>query len=206
MSEQLNAVPEAPQSTLVVPSQGGDVGNWGTIANGALQKLLNWTNAQVHNAGGVPSIQAGTLLARPAAAVAGRLYLVTDATPEPVLTRDAGAAWEVVGGAEYGSNANGSYVRYQDGTQICFLLVTNQAPPSATYVRGATTLPAAFVDSTYRLALATGDSDSIGYNTDRWHNAMLYAPQTTSFSWKLITSTAANYGVQVYGVAVGRWK
>lgn len=67
-------------------------GKTGNVTLGAadvgLGSVLN--SAQVVNAGGVPSIQAGTFAARPAASTSGRLYLATD-TAE--LYRDTGSIW-----------------------------------------------------------------------------------------------------------------
>lgn len=61
--------------------------------------LNNVTNSlQVINAGGAPSIQEGTLAARPAAGVAGRIYIATDTMR---WYRDNGLSW-VVGGSDPG--------------------------------------------------------------------------------------------------------
>ena len=60
-------------------------------ADVSLGNLVN--SLQVVNAGGIPSLQAGALSARPAPSSAGRLYLATD-TEE--LYRDSGNAWLLI--------------------------------------------------------------------------------------------------------------
>ena len=62
------------------------------------------TDQLVYNAGGTPSMQTGTLAARPAAGTAGRLYITTDTN---MIYRDTGSAWTQVGeaGLLYTENA-----------------------------------------------------------------------------------------------------
>jgi len=63
--------------------------------------------SQVINAGGVVSMQAGTLADRPAAGILGRIYIRTDVTPNTQF-RDTGSTWVQIGGGGAGGNVNGS--------------------------------------------------------------------------------------------------
>lgn len=101
---------------------------------------------------------------------------------------------------EYGSNANGSYIRFADGTQICWhamadLDCTTAAGAlfiSSTYTW---TLPAAFVSNTYNLS-------GTHNNTTRW----LVGTAASATSATLRTISYANgTAVSVRPVAVGRW-
>lgn len=90
MSEQLNAVSEVPQDTLTVPSQGADVGDWGTKLNAALQKLLNWSKhynthqARIDNPHGVTAAQAGAVKnALDAPQIVAAAAAATDANGNP---------------------------------------------------------------------------------------------------------------------------
>ena len=55
----------------------------------------------VSNAGGVISMQSGTLAARPVAATAGRMYVATDSGE---IYRDNGATWDKVGSAPHAAH------------------------------------------------------------------------------------------------------
>lgn len=65
--------------------------------------------------------------------------------------------------AEFGSNANGSYVRYLDGTQICWRNNISVTLSSAAAVAWTGTFPAAFSGSTTAL-FATGGGGNSGEN------------------------------------------
>lgn len=72
-------------------------------------KSLSWETASggILNGGGVPSISAGITADRPAAGVAGRLYVSTD---EKKIYRDMGSVWAQISPASYEYVANTSGV------------------------------------------------------------------------------------------------
>jgi hypothetical protein len=155
----------------------------------------------VRNAGAVPSVQAGTGAARPAAGTAGRLYVVTDATPLPRIDRDTGTAWtEGVGGPQFGANANGQYLRWENGVQLCWGRVIGFGELESRLNSVAWTYPAAFVD--VPIVLVAGASNFNGTPV-----------LATSFNpWKTGTTVFVhmpngrpNY-TSAECAAVGRWK
>lgn len=127
------------------PLDGGPEG----IDNVPTRQLANRTrwliDSMIRNVGGVPSFQAGTLAARPAFGTPGRLYLVTDATPLPRLDRDTGTAWvQGVAGAQYSSNANGGFVRWENGVQLCWHRIAGFGALESSLNTVVWTFPAAF--------------------------------------------------------------
>lgn len=77
------------------------------------------------------------------------------------VARYTGANWIVDRQIERGSNANGSYVRFADGTQICRTETNQAVRVSASRMAYSWTFPAAFIDSNSSLsAMLPGASGS----------------------------------------------
>lgn len=106
---------------------------------------------------------------------------------------------------ERGSNANGDYIRFADGTQICTLLETKSYTTAAygsihrdTTTAGAWTFPAAFID------VPTGGTFSVNSNG-------VWAGQGVSTRWgmynRALFSAIAQAGVSLTSTstAIGRW-
>jgi len=109
---------------------------------------------------------------------------------------------------ERGSNANGDYVRFADGTQICTMLFWIAIPAgSGGFSTGEATvpLPAQFVDASYSVsgcqASAHGNSGAaattFGTGTVRT-SSTFYARAAST-----LTDTAFNVSFRV--TAIGRW-
>jgi hypothetical protein len=86
-------------SSVIVQNQGTPIGSYTAVnfAGGGVSTVNSGSGvatvtvpAAVLNAGGSPSVQQGTLSARPAAGTAGRLYISTD---NSVIYRDTGSVW-----------------------------------------------------------------------------------------------------------------
>lgn len=106
---------------------------------------------------------------------------------------------------ERGSNANGEYVRFADGTQVCFASKSDaSAAISNAYLGGfrsaglSWTFPAAFASAPFPSA-SPGDINS-GFD------AAAVGPSTTSttYIYTAVTSQAAATRT-VYLIAIGRW-
>jgi hypothetical protein len=108
---------------------------------------------------------------------------------------------------ERGSNSNGEYVRFADGTQICTKTVSNLGPidtaHGSLFVSAQIALgnwPAAFTAAPVRSVTGQGVTNAVMIFGDT-------APSTTSaggiFLARGNTSAATNFGVGVMGV--GRW-
>ncbi len=102
--------------------------------------------------------------------------------------------------AEYGTNANGSYVRYYNGVQLCFM-EDSTSVSAASFMSDTLTLPAAFSGASY-IVVATQGSNSGGY----W-NMSTYTYTTTGFSYTLrhIDASSATGNLVAYFIVFGRW-
>lgn len=105
---------------------------------------------------------------------------------------------------ERGSNANGSYVRFADGTQIC--TTANAGAAACTTANGSVfassagswTFPAAFVGTAAEISLSGSISTA-----DRWVCAS--ATSTTAATWKQRSATSSSTQIETRLMAVGRW-
>lgn len=110
-------------------------------------------------------------------------------------------AGEVV---ESGSNANGEYVRFADGTQIC-----RRADPDLTTISTATgavysttsswTYPAAFIEGPTVLGNSSRSTGGASWG------GSVGTPGPTSVVLYAIAS-AQNTNARIQGLAIGRWK
>lgn len=102
---------------------------------------------------------------------------------------------------ERGSSANGEFVRYADGTQIC--TKTNLSTPNASTALGAIfrsgdvtwTYPAAFAAG----PVVVGDAD----NPDTWVSTA--TPGTTTCVMRVLAGTSKTATVAFRATATGRW-
>lgn len=155
---------------------------------------------------GYPVTSAGTLIVIASGSTTSRItqvYLVQSSN-EIYYRRYVSSAWtdwvQLYPGVISGSNSNGRYIKYPDGTMICWC----NGSKSVMSTGGITvTFPEAFVDNTYSAhanainlsnCLATCDNTSAS-STNVW---MFKATDGTTPS----TGTSVNYSV----MAVGRWK
>lgn len=111
-----------------------------------------------------------------------------------VRTGDTGAiTWtDLVG--ESGSNANGEYVRFPTGTQICRQYITSSASAELTW-----TFPAAFVSTAYRPA-ALPNFSAAENRAPRVTNKM-----TTSLDVSVFNTSNARVATGLEMMAIGRW-
>ncbi len=124
----------------------------------------------------------------------------TGASPSGILfsrSRVTGAwgAWFSGGVVEGASNANGRYIRLQDGTQTCWQTVT-----TLTTAEVAATFPAAF-SSTTNLATVTGVNAS---------GSTVIAPRVTArtaiaLNLSAFNSSNARVAAQIDLITIGRW-
>lgn len=99
---------------------------------------------------------------------------------------------------ESGSNANGNYIKFDDGTMICHttILHNSLAVPSSDLVW---TFPATFIDA-YSIPVIT--PASIGY--ELWGVAT--GVLTTSMNYRVTSKTSITTNVRARLFALGRWK
>ena len=101
---------------------------------------------------------------------------------------------------ESGDNANGYYVRFADGTQVCFGLSIVSANNSDT-VTGSWTFPAEFIETACVSVLAAGSIGGGGFTTT-------FASQTDfGVTFYMFGLGGVRTGTQnAYCIAIGRWK
>jgi hypothetical protein len=95
---------------------------------------------------------------------------------------------------ESGSNANGEYVKFADGTMICTFTVATSASAAVTK-----TLPATFVDSLY---------SAVGTNVNSTNSADItvkFSNRTTTTVGVVLTSNGALLASTANCIAIGRW-
>ena len=99
---------------------------------------------------------------------------------------------------ESGDNANGNYVRFADGTQVCWIfgLYQQNVPAAVTY-------PAAFVSSP---AIAFASGTNVG--TSAGNNTVFYfiSNSATGFSYKTEHNNTVITGAGLVYIAIGKWK
>lgn len=152
----------------------------------------------VSNAGGTPSIQAGALASRPAAATAGRLYVATDT----MLTyRDNGSTWDTVLPA-----FTGDVTKALGGTA---LTLANSGVTAGSYfkvtvdTKGRVTAGASLADTDVTTALGyTPVSTTERYANPSWISELAGAKVTGNISGNANASTklvSGNWTVEVSG-------
>lgn len=94
---------------------------------------------------------------------------------------------------ERGSNGNGEFIRFADGTQICLGAASSPSDGLGSTV----SLPAAFVNTGYRVALAARD------NFPRFGAA--FSRTTTSFRAQTYTNSGGASTTSLDYIAIGRW-
>lgn len=156
----------------------------------------------------VPAVADGTLSIK---RQDGTNVLSIDATGKAVIPGVVGTVAQVGGiptgqVVERGSNANGEYVRFADGTQIC-------VKPSLGTMQTATAVGSIFRDATansllwsYPAEFVPGSVAVSAYSeqtaSNRWVTATAGGSGASCMAWSGVTSTVAvEYGM----CAIGRW-
>jgi hypothetical protein len=102
---------------------------------------------------------------------------------------------------ERGSNANGSFVKYADGTMICQFQYSNNRTVSSTVISVTRTLPATFVNSNY-FAVGSPFTTRVDLQTLAVP-ASSGGKSTTTVELNDFRSNATNATFDV--VVIGRW-
>lgn len=129
----------------------------------------------------------------------GWSLVLTQATLVGTVSQSAGLP---TGAAiERGSNANGEYVRFADGTQICTiagLSVSNASTATGSLYRSGSvywSYPAAFV----ALPVASAEVD----DSDAW--AVGGTPTLTQIGFRAVSAVSKTTALSIRAMAVGRW-
>lgn len=98
-----------------------------------------------------------------------------------------------------GSNANGEWVRWEDGTQVCYKIVTPVIATGDTYVDSYFTYPAAFIASPI-IAASAARSEM----TDVSLRSV--GPTNVQFRVKIASVQDSAFNANMHYIAIGRWK
>ncbi len=111
-------------------------------------------------------------------------------------TAGAWSAWSPIGWNSGGTGPNGRYVRYDDGTQICWQIIT-----TSTSAEAAVTFPAAFTSLTdLRTTFGVNASAAIALSP-RLTNRTVSGMDVSCFN-----ASNARVATAVEAVTIGRWK
>ncbi|SOC48454.1 hypothetical protein SAMN05892877_1705, partial [Rhizobium subbaraonis] len=125
------------------------------------------------------------------------------------ITDDPAGAYLYSRIIERGSNDNGEYVRFADGTQRCWKTAVHNASLGATTAAdGAWTLPVSFVDDNYLVGTnCRNNTSAAGVRTAAQHfSASAVSDSSSSALWGIYNggSTAATFRLDLF--AEGRWR
>lgn len=102
-----------------------------------------------------------------------------------------------------GSNSNGSWIRFTDGTMIQYNL------EQSTSGSGSTLLPVQFLNTSYNVVTTCLNESSISES----HNAEIVSLSISSFSWikkyipiPIVAGTGGGASQKFYWTAIGKWK
>lgn len=128
--------------------------------------------------------------------------LTFDATPTAGSTNpvtSGGIATAIAQSTASGSNANGTYVKFVDGTMICYNIIS-QFTFTANSTRTEThNFPAAFVTApVVTLNINTTIPDKLSLSC--------YGVSATQYVLNAVSTFSANQGPTVWVMAIGRWK
>jgi len=144
--------------------------------------------------------QRGHLLVLKTSGATTQVYVPTSGDPGIYWRQYAGDAWSswATAGAMYGSNSNGSYIRFVDGTQICWGTAVGAGPDPQTV-----TYPAAFVSAPAVLAFQSDHPPYFVSVDSQWGYG------TTQQRFRKYNSNGSSYTGPYYQfnyIAIGRWE
>ncbi|MEP6587512.1 MAG: hypothetical protein ABJA84_01985 [Polaromonas sp.] len=156
---------------------------------------------------GVPAVPTAAALDNTTQAASTAFVLANSYRKNNILGTVSQSAGVPTGAViERGSNANGEYVRFADGTQICNFNLTIGGPSTTlgsifTNSSSTWTYPAAFMVS----GVPSIKVDEYGGNGATWAGLGGGATGATSATFQIFKATAATVASQVSLSAIGRW-
>ena len=103
---------------------------------------------------------------------------------------------------ESGSNENGSYIKFADGTLICIGDTMNVLASEIAEAQFLVTYPIAFVNYP-----SVTISNVYSYYRDLILSVAAPTPSNFKVNWyKQLGTAAANSNIRVYWIAIGKWK
>lgn len=122
-------------------------------------------------------------------------------TRHKAITSGNISGWGGVNGIITETNSNGTYVKYPDGTMICFgSFATGSCPPGQIIGTQSRNYPVAFVGTPVMTLLARADTTT--------GTALAYLGSNTSGAWwgYAQNNTDTARAISIHWTAIGRWK
>ena len=184
--------------------------NWSTLTDAGTYEVASGAFG-TGSANTPPAVaQQGHLVVFKTSGVTTQIYIPKGSDPGIYRRQYAGGTWSpwATAGAVYGSNSNGSYIRFADGTQICWASHSDSSFNSI--VIGNDTnykyrpkywlFPAAFANT----PVVTSSGDIEGARVDILNSYDSSTTQCTIEVGQYNTSTIVV--TSCYTLAIGRWK
>ena len=128
-----------------------------------------------------------------------------DAFKQDFMTHQAESASKHI--TESGSNANGSYIKFDDGTMVCFKNLHELAFTSVSYCQSPWIFPASFFDSP---SVSSSIIFSISKNPSKLLGVGSWSTSSTQSSGIRVYDSSNGFiegdKVVVIVIAIGRWK
>jgi len=102
---------------------------------------------------------------------------------------------------ESGSNSNGEYVKFADGTMICTQSITITHSPETTPGQFALTFPATFASIDYAVIPTSNPNQSDGFFVTQF---LAYKASTSQFRYRTYYNASTGTNDVMY-IAIGRW-
>jgi len=184
--------------------------NWNTLTNAGTYEVASGA-FDTGSANTPPAVtQQGHLLVLKTSGATTQVYVPKSADPGIYWRQYAGGTWFpwATAGVMYGSNSNGSYTRFADGTQICwashdpasFGSMLTGSDANYKYKTKTWVFPAAFT----AVPVATTSGDISGPRVDIL-NAIVSTTTQCSLEAGQYNTSAVDVAV-FYTLAIGRWK
>lgn len=162
-----------------------------------ITRLVASTNAVTVARSGTETIEGGATFITHGSTVASTLN-----NSEVVLKKISATSWQFVGGEIIGSNTNGSYVQYANGTMICYVKKQTRIPVGYVIYEGS--WPKAF-NSDYVVGSMSA-SEGINFIAGAKYTCTLAAPSSTAWKCWINSNHTAELGVTFTITGIGRWK
>jgi hypothetical protein len=114
---------------------------------------------------------------------------------------------EIDGQIVKGSNSNGNYVKFPDGTMICYFDKTVTSNGGSYYSQDGVPFPVAFIDTNVKVIIS-GYNNFHGYTQNNCNSGFATAVSNSACRWGLLFPAAvtSGYNVSANMIAIGRWK
>jgi hypothetical protein len=214
LAKLASAILGQPNGLPLLNSAGALAASDGYLSRGSVTSAVDWntlTAAGVYeiasgafgtgSANTPPAVtQQGHLLVFKTSAATTQVYVPAANDPGIYWRQYAGGAWSpwATAGVMYGENSNGQFIRYPDGTQICWAVAAGAGPDPRTV-----TYPAAFV-SPPSVVVTPSDFPAAHISIDsQWGYG------TTQQRFRKYNADGSVYAGSFYPfdyIAIGRWK